>query len=84
MLFRSFNNTFIPVISEAFDEQNYLLSIYNRWGVLIFQSKDKNIGWDGSYNGTMSPDGIYTYSVELKLKTSAFVKIYHGHVNLFR
>ena len=79
-----FNNTFIPVISEAFDDQNYLLSIYNRWGELIFQSKDKNTGWNGSYNGMMSPDGTYTYSVELKLKTLDLVKIYHGHVTLLR
>jgi gliding motility-associated-like protein len=77
-----FNNTFIPVISDVFDDQNYVLNIYNSWGELIFQSKDKGIGWDGSYNGLLQPNGVYTYSVELKLKLIDLVKIYHGHVTL--
>lgn len=76
------NNTFIPVISEVFDDQNHVLNIYNRWGELLFQSKDKKIGWDGSYKGLLQPNGVYTYSVELKLKQNDLVKIYHGHVNL--
>jgi gliding motility-associated-like protein len=79
-----FNNTFIPMISEVFDDQNYLLSIYNGWGELIFQSQDKFTGWNGSYNGMMSPNGTYTYSVELKLKTTDLVRTYYGHVTLLR
>jgi gliding motility-associated-like protein len=77
-----FNNTFIPVISDVFDDQNYILTIYNRWGELIFQTKDKSIGWDGTYKGQMQPIGVYTYSVELKLKQNDLVKIYHGHLSL--
>jgi gliding motility-associated-like protein len=77
-----FNNTFKPLISDAFDDQNYILSIFNRWGELIFQSKDKNRGWDGTYNGLLQSNGVYTYSVELKLKLTDLTKIYHGHVTL--
>jgi hypothetical protein len=28
---------------------------------LIFESKDKNIGWDGSFGGQRANNGAYTY-----------------------
>jgi gliding motility-associated-like protein len=38
--------------------------IFNRWGVLLFETKDINIGWDGSYKGEPQPFGVYIYDVE--------------------
>ncbi len=40
---------------------DFKLSIYNRWGQLIFVSTDINIGWDGTYKGLPQPDGEYSY-----------------------
>lgn len=37
--------------------------IYNRWGQAIFESKDKEIGWDGNENGTPAPPGNYSYKI---------------------
>ncbi|MBA3828124.1 MAG: gliding motility-associated C-terminal domain-containing protein [Taibaiella sp.] len=39
-------------------------TIYNRWGVKVFQSTDVNVGWDGTYNGQPQPLGVYIYMVE--------------------
>jgi gliding motility-associated-like protein len=33
--------------------------IFNRWGELVFETNDKNKGWDGMYNGTMQPIGTF-------------------------
>ena len=38
--------------------------IYNRWGELVFESKDKNFKWNGGYNnnaGQPLPGGTYAY-----------------------
>lgn len=38
--------------------------IYNRWGQLVFQSDDPNIGWDGYYRGQVQPMDVYAYTLE--------------------
>jgi len=39
------------------------LQIFNRWGNLVFTSKDPDINWDGTFEGTNQPvsDGVYYY-----------------------
>ena len=37
------------------------LYIFNRWGELIFESKDITEGWDGKYKGIPAPMGTYVY-----------------------
>lgn len=41
---------------------NFLsLTIYNRWGELIFESTDFSVGWDGKYGSDDAELGSYTY-----------------------
>ncbi len=43
----------------------YRISIFNRWGQLLFEG-DKNNNWDGSdANGKLVPDGTYVYLIEV-------------------
>jgi gliding motility-associated-like protein len=39
--------------------------IYNRWGQLVFQSSDRNSGWDGTFKGVMQPLDVYTYTLDV-------------------
>ena len=42
----------------------YHLQIFNRWGVLIYESSDLYIGWDGYYgNGHLAMQGVYVWKV---------------------
>ncbi len=41
-------------------------AIYNRWGELIFESKDKNKGWDGTYKGKAADAGVFGWYVKIK------------------
>ena len=41
----------------------YQLSIYNRWGQQIFECNDIDCGWDGTYQGNPSPNGVYIYRI---------------------
>ena len=40
-------NEFLPVAKGI---EEYHLEIFNRWGKMIFQSNDINVGWDGYIN----------------------------------
>jgi gliding motility-associated-like protein len=55
---------FFPPIREKVT--GYKLQIFNRLGVLIFQSNDVNVPWDGYYRGTVCPQGVYVWYVEGK------------------
>jgi FOG: PKD repeat len=38
--------------------------IYNRWGQLVFESRDRKIGWDGTFKGKPQPMDVYAYTLE--------------------
>ncbi len=82
------NETFKPIISPGIDIYNYTLLIYNRWGELIFESHDIEIGWDGTYgtgdNKMQVQDGLYTWKMIFKDVGNADRKVDVGTVNLMR
>ena len=41
----------------------YRISIFNRWGQLLFESTDLNLGWDGTYQGKACQAGAYVYRI---------------------
>jgi gliding motility-associated-like protein len=40
--------------------------IYNRWGAMIFESVDRSVGWDGTYKGTLQPNEVYHYILDVE------------------
>ncbi len=49
-----------------------LVSVYDRWGNLIFTQSDleytsSDYGWDGTYNGDIVEQGVYVYLFQLTL-----------------
>jgi gliding motility-associated-like protein len=38
--------------------------IYNRYGQLVFQSNTPSQGWDGTFNGSLQPLGVYAYTLD--------------------
>ena len=42
-------------------QNNFSLVILNRWGQIVFESKDPKHGWDGKMNGKEAPIGVYAY-----------------------
>ncbi len=45
-------------------QQLLYFSVYNRWGQLVYTSKEINKGWDGKLAGQPQPAGTYVYSAE--------------------
>ena len=56
------NDVFLPV-SEGVVGFNML--IYNRWGELLYESNNRDIGWDGYFNGKLAVPGVYVYRLIL-------------------
>lgn len=79
-----YNNTFLPVLSGAFDPYHYSLMIYNRWGELLFETKDPAVGWDGSYAGQIAEHGTYIWAIAIKHRDTDEKKLLSGHVSLIR
>ena len=80
------NQQFNPILSPSIDPHNYTLLIFNRWGDIVFESHDPNIGWDGSYgmNGTDAPQGAYIWKITFKVPDTDEKNTISGHVNLLR
>jgi len=80
------NNYFKPVFTSGIDPYNYSLQIYDRWGELLFESLNPQIGWDGSYgiNGNLVQSGTYTYRIRFKVLITDEYRVAVGHVNLLK
>jgi gliding motility-associated-like protein len=81
-----FNNVWKPVFSDVKDPQNYRAAIYNRWGEIIWESYNPQVGWDGTYGSQGIPvqDGIYIYEVIFGYKSNAKKERITGHISVIR
>lgn len=52
------------IFGKYFD--NFAITIFNRWGEIIFYSNDPKKGWDGHYRGEPMPSGVYPYLITYK------------------
>jgi gliding motility-associated-like protein len=58
------------------------LKIYNRWGKLMFSTKDANIGWDGKFNGINCEIGTYYYLLTYSIGNKTYTE--KGDISLLR
>ncbi|MFM8596808.1 MAG: gliding motility-associated C-terminal domain-containing protein, partial [Flavobacteriales bacterium] len=81
-----YNQTFKPIFTYGIDPNNYLFEVYNRWGELLFESKNPAVGWDGTYgpNGNQCQNGTYIYRITIKVPSRDDRKVIEGHINLVR
>jgi gliding motility-associated-like protein len=74
------NDIFKPVLS--FTPKQYQLTIQNRWGNLIFESKDPQVGWEGTINRDKpAPAGVYIYFLRIVTDDGEIIEK-NGHVTL--
>ena len=61
----------------------YKFSIYNRWGKLVFQTKEFGKGWDGTINGVKQNAGLFVWACTYQVK-GGNIKTEKGTVVLIR
>lgn len=81
-----FNNIFTPIFTSGIDIHTFEMSIFNRWGEMVFETKDPLVGWDGSYGnqGLDVQSGVYTYKISFKTPQFDDRREILGHVNVVR
>lgn len=76
------NDVFIPIFSSV-SETGYQLSIFNRWGEIIFQTTNPSDGWDGTHQNKAVPSGTYSYLLYFQNDNGKGFKR-TGSINLIR
>jgi len=75
------NDVFKPV-TRGIGISHYMIQVFNRWGVKVFESIDLNDGWDGTLKGAPCKSDVYTWYI--KVTTDGEEDVLTGHVYLAR
>ena len=80
------NQVFQPIFTSGIDPLQYTLLIFNRWGELIFESHNKEIGWKGTYgtNNRKAQSGVYAWKISFVERVTNKEHVEIGHVLLMR
>jgi len=63
--------------------ESFTLKIFDRWGLLMFESSDPANGWDGKYKGKEMEAGVFFYILDAKLINGTSLNK-KGNVTLMR
>lgn len=87
-------NTFTPdgdefnqnwgVSIEGLDIYDFSLNVFNRWGELVWESHDPYDTWDGTYNGKLVPNGMYSWTIRAGDMVNDSRYEWNGYVNVLR
>jgi gliding motility-associated-like protein len=80
------NQVFLPIFYSGYDPLNFEMQIYNRWGEVLFETRNVLFGWDGSVGeeGLDAQEGVYTYRILFKNPDLDERVVVTGTVNLIR
>jgi gliding motility-associated-like protein len=74
------NNDVFKISGVGFQSEGFVMSIYDRWGNMIYQTTDINKGWDGKIRGNiLANTDTYVYRIRVK-DYMGREKTYVGHI----
>lgn len=76
------NELFRPLLKCPVN--GFHIRIFNRWGNMVYESKDVYEGWNGRHNYEWAPLGTYVYMVEYTAKGKLIKQQIVGNVTLLR
>lgn len=77
-----YNDRFEPFLTCPISE--YSMKVFNRWGQLLFETKDINRGWNGTKDGVYVENGVYIYVIEYRARATKRGQFLRGNVTVFR
>ena len=72
------------VYMDGIDFYDFHLTVYNRWGEIVWESYNVIGEWNGMYGSTEAKEGTYIWVVTAKDATSDKQLEYRGHVTLLK
>jgi gliding motility-associated-like protein len=79
-----YNTLWGPVFTSGYDKYGFELLVFNRWGNIIWESKDPEGKWDGTYGNKPCPDGVYPWKIVFSVGNTDEKKEIHGFITLIR
>lgn len=76
------NDVFRVVTAKQLQE--YSLVVYNRWGQAVYETRDRNAGWDGNLQGRSMEAGVYAWFCRYRKRGSTTMETAKGTVYLTR
>lgn len=76
------NDYFIPVATPTLNK--FHMTIYDRWGQLVFETNDATVGWDGNFKGKPQPLGMYLWFADYGFSDKPGIQYKTGTLSLFR
>jgi gliding motility-associated-like protein len=81
----AFNETFKPVFQAGYDPYDFHMTIYNRYGEIVFETYDASSGWNGTYGSQgMANEGVYTWQIEFKELNTDRRQQHSGHITILK
>ncbi|MEX1000957.1 MAG: PKD domain-containing protein [Crocinitomicaceae bacterium] len=80
----SMNEQFRPVFIPGFAPLDYSLQVYDRWGMLLFESQNPDVGWAGTYLDQLVQDDTYVWKITFRENQSDVVHQKMGHVTVLK
>lgn len=77
-------NDLFGALGNLSSVKNYKLSVYNRWGQLVFHSSNPFQKWNGAVNGKVSSTQTFVWIVEYSLNTAKAIKKQKGTITVIR
>lgn len=77
------NDRWLVVNNGGVCVRQIAVSVFNRYGGLVYKNDNYNNDWAGTYKGKPLPDGTYYYLVTYQLLTGAYFKL-KGDVTILR
>ncbi len=77
------NDIFMPGLMWD-DIAHYELTVFNRWGQVVYQTQTNNTGWDGQFQNRPAPKGSYNFLLKVQSTFEEKVHTVHGTVLLVR
>lgn len=74
------NEVFLPLVEKA---AKFQMMVFNRWGELLFESLNPDVGWDGYYQGRLCAQDVYIYRITLEFENGKTITR-TGDINLLR
>jgi gliding motility-associated-like protein len=76
------NDILIPYVGEGI--YDYHFTVYNRWGQLMYMTREKGVGWDGRYSGPIQPSGAFVWTMSYRTLSNPAKKLIKGTLILVR
>lgn len=76
-----YNDCFSPIGNGTLD---YQFHIFNKWGGLLYESKDVNDCWDGKFKNNNVNEGIYIWIINYSTHCSDKTIVQYGSLHLMR